>query len=131
MNFETLSVIITAVIAFCALFAPAITTVINNRFQLRIKKLELQQKHFEETTLYKKNIIENYLKYAGSCIAHANDENMSLYGEYYLLVLLYVPDKLSTLISDINNKMLKYKWEEACVEFEKIVPQLKELLKEL
>ena len=131
MNLETISILITAVIAVCALFAPAITTVINNRFQLRIKKLELQQKHFEETTLYKKNIIENYLKYAGSCIAHANNENMSLYGEYYLLVLLYVPDELSTSISNINSQMRKCKWESACVNFEKIVPQLKELLKEL
>jgi len=45
----SLSFTITAIIALCALISPIATTLLNNRHQLKIKELELKQKHYEVT----------------------------------------------------------------------------------
>ena len=44
MKFD-LTFTITAVIAVCALIAPVLTTLINNHYQVRLKQLELENRH--------------------------------------------------------------------------------------
>lgn len=124
----SLSFTITAIIALCALISPIATTLLNNRHQLKIKELELKQKHYEVTEVYKRNIFENYLKYAGSCTAYADTGPLQSYGEYYFLALMYVPDDMKAEMVSIHADMVKYHWDQANTALELLTPKIYRLL---
>ncbi len=94
-----LTITISVIVALCAIVSPIATAIINNRYQLSLKKIDMEQKHLESTILYRKSIFENYLKYAGRCISHADPNALKDYGEYYLLALLYAPSELHSEMS--------------------------------
>ena len=57
-----LTVTITAILGIAAIISPIATAIINNRYQLKLKKLELKQAHMDKTTYYIRSIFENYLR---------------------------------------------------------------------
>ena len=75
-----LTISISVILTICAIISPIATTIINNRYQIKIKKIELQQEHFKNTVLYKRSIYENYLKYAGRCISSPDPDSLKKYG---------------------------------------------------
>lgn len=101
-----LTVTISVIVALCAIVSPIATAIINNRYQLKLRKMDIYQKTLENTMLYKRSIFENYLKYAGRCIFHSDVNALKDYGEYYLLALLYAPIELHTEMKEINVLML-------------------------
>ena len=91
-----LSWVITTVIAVCALLSPILTAIINNHYQIKLKKLELASLETEARVTYKRNIYESYLKYAGRCVQYSDQESMKMYGEVYFLAFTYelvIPSK--------------------------------------
>ena len=66
MKFD-FTVTITAILGIAAVISPIATAIINNRYQLKVKKLELEQNHKDKTTYYVRSIFENYLRYTGKC----------------------------------------------------------------
>ncbi|MCH1972581.1 hypothetical protein MCI89_09540 [Muricomes sp. OA1] len=123
-----LTITISVIVALCAIVSPIATAIINNRYQLSLKKIDMEQKHLESTILYRKSIFENYLKYAGRCISHADPNALKDYGEYYLLALLYAPSELHSEMKCINALMLEYKWSQATPLFEILTPKINGLL---
>lgn len=57
MKFD-LTFTITAVIAACALIAPVLTTLINNHYQVRLKQLELENRHQEDLINHKRDLFK-------------------------------------------------------------------------
>ena len=53
-----LTITVTAILGIAAIISPIATTIINNRYQLKLKKLEFQQIHLEKTTYYIRSIFE-------------------------------------------------------------------------
>lgn len=92
-----------------SILVPVFTQVANNRFQLKMKEQERQILEKEKAiTAY-----EDFFKYAGGCIMHANPNNISEAGASIQQLYLYLPtnrwsdlDKLYDLVKDNN-------WEEA------------------
>ncbi len=123
-----LTITVTAILGIAAIISPIATAIINNRYQLKIKKLELQQKHLESTTYYIRSIFENYLRYAGRCIYNSDLDARKDYGEYYFLALSYAPESLSNSFININTAIYQNDYEYAISLLEKLKPEINKLL---
>lgn len=123
-----LTVTISVIIALCAIISPIFTAIINNRHQIKMKKLELKQKEYEDTVMYERNLYENYLKYAGRCIYYADSEALKDYGEYYFSALMYAPPGLQHEMIEANKLMLKDDWDNAAVLIETLTSKIHDSL---
>ncbi len=123
-----LSFTITAIVALIALISPIFTTLLNNRHQLKIKKLELAQKQSENTVLYKRNIFENYVSALSKLSAHPSNETLEEYGKYYSLAYMYLPESLQGDMSKINSHVLNHNWENISPLFENLIPKIYKVL---
>lgn len=100
-----LTITISVILALAAIISPIFTAIINNRYQLKIKKLELKQKEYEQTILYKRNIFENYLRYLNDVFQHPDKESLSGYAQYYPLAFMYLPQNVREKLSVVNHKL--------------------------
>lgn len=126
-----LTITVTAILGIAAIISPIATAIINNRYQLKLKKLELHQKQLENTTYYIRSIFENYLRYAGRCIYNSDREARKDYGEYYFLALSYVPDDISSTMININSAIYDCDYYKATTLLEQLEPSLSKLLQKL
>lgn len=127
-NFAT---IISVIIALCAIISPIFTSFINNNHQKHLKKLEFSEQRYRDTVLYKQKIFENYLKYAGRCIAYATDESIRDYGEYYLIALMYAPNEIQEEMIKIHDKINNRNWSDATNLLEQLTPMITNMLQKL
>jgi hypothetical protein len=98
-----LTISITVIVAIAAIISPVITTLLNNHYQLKIKKMEMQQKQYEDTVLYRRQIIENYLQALSVVMQTCNRINQENYAKYYSVAYLYLPDAIQKEMSEINH----------------------------
>ena len=119
-----LTVSITAILAICAIISPILTALINNAHHTKIKKLELKQEHYQNTTLHRREIFENYLRYTGRCIYRSDSSALKDYGEHYFSALAYAPKDLAEDMIAVNNLIINCRWPEATPMFEKITTKI-------
>ena len=108
-----LTITISVIVALAAIISPVLTSFINNKHQLKLKRLELEQQKYEQTVMYKRNIFENYLK-GVSGISHysTTKENWSYYSENYPLAFMYLPPEVQKKMSLINNLIRNSQYQE-------------------
>lgn len=105
----TISVIVTLV----AIISPIFTSVINNIYQLKLKKLELKQNEYEKITLHKRELFENFLS-AFNQVCHLQTyEAISQYSSCYSLVYIYLPQNVRKDLGMINLLISRKHWDEA------------------
>lgn len=126
-----LTITVTAILGIAAIISPIATAIVNNLYQLKLKKIELQQKHLENTTYYIRSIFENYLRYAGRCIYNSDRVALKDYGEYYFLALSYAPDEMTDLLISINNCIYNEQFDDATRQLEQLKPKISVLLQRL
>lgn len=119
-----LTISISVIVALCAILSPILTAIINNRHQIKIKRMELSQQEHRDTTLYLRNVYESYLKHAGRCIYYADQDALKDYGEYYYSALMYAPPDIQADMIAANNLMLEDKFNEASVLIEKLTTKI-------
>ena len=83
---------LTGIALVAAIVSPVITTILTNRFQLKLKKLEAVQK--------KTNVIDEYLKGASLSAYTLGVEEK--FEEYRALILLYVSEEHHEKIQQLN-----------------------------
>lgn len=128
-----LSITISAIIAIAAIISPILTAVINNIHQKNMKKLELKEKHYEETVSYQKEIFENYLSKTGNYIGSTFTSVNALmeYDDAYLVALLYAPNDLQILMKKANDIIRLRKVPPALSAFEELIPKIQEHIQKL
>lgn len=126
-----LTISISVIVALCAIISPILTSIINNRYQLKMKKMELEQENIKNTILYKRNIFENYLKYSGERISYADASAQKNYGEYYFLALTYAPSELIPEMEKINHFMECHDYSNASSLLEDLTPKICDMLQQL
>lgn len=126
-----LSFTITAIIALTSLISPIITCLINNHHQLKIKELELKQQAQIKLVDYKKEIFENYLKYAGAYVYNCNAEVQTQYGKYSFLAMTYAPKNISNEIELINENLLNLNYESAIIKLNLLTISIRSFLQQL
>lgn len=130
MNID-LTVTISVILTLTAIASPIATSIINNIHDSKIKKLELRNKHLQTTIHHRNEIFENYLRYAGRCIAVADINASKEYYEYYFLSLLYVSDELRAEMKVIHQYIENGEYEKTVASLQQITPKLYGLLQEL
>ena len=128
MDLSVISLAVSISVSLAAIISPGIVTWMNNRHQLKIKKMELSQEHFEKNTLHEREIWENYLKYAGHVIQRNKTESQQGYGEYYFKALLYAPDDIRSDMTAINY-LIEWNPTSATKQFEEMIPKIKQLIR--
>lgn len=98
-----LTITVSVIVALAAVISPILTTLINNHHQTTLRMLELKQKHYEQTVLYKRNIFENYLKGLSMVSQNPTLENIDRYSKYYSLAYMYLPEHIRIKMSYVNN----------------------------
>lgn len=100
---------ISVIVALAAIISPILilTAIINNHYQLKLKHMELKQKEYEETIMYKRNIFENYLRNLNDVFQHPTNKSLSRYAQYYPLACLYLPEDIGRQLSEVNHKLGK------------------------
>lgn len=123
-----LTISISVIVALCAIISPILTAIINNRYQTKIRLIEHLQQEQKDIFLHRRNIYENYLKYAGRCIYYADHDALKDYGEYYYSALIYAPPDIQTDMIEANKFMLEDNYDEASVLIEALAAKLHAIL---
>lgn len=131
MELSTLSICISIAVAFAAIISPIIVTILNNHHQFKLKKLELDQQHFERTTMHKRELIENYLRATGSFLAWPDDQTKKEYGNYYFKALLYVGGDIRVLMENVNAHIDLTEFTTAAEQLEIAIPEIEQFLQSL
>lgn len=119
-----LTISISVIVAVCAIVSPILTSIINNRHQIKLKQMEQFLVERKDTVLHYRNIYENYLKYAGRCIYCADREALKDYGEYYYSALMYAPADIRASMIHANTLMLKDQYDEASALIEELAAKI-------
>ena len=84
-----------------SIVTPAISTYLNNRFQLRLKESELKYLHQKDLYSKKREIYETFLHEAGKFIQYDDYINCSIPRQYAYQLYLYLPAKHWPLVNII------------------------------
>lgn len=120
-----ITITISVIVALCATISPIFTAIINNRYQLKLKKMELKQQEYERTVMYERKLYENYLKNAGRCIYYSDVAAQKDYGEAYFAALMLVPDEWRKLMISADKAIAKSDMNAAAAILEKLTPMIR------
>lgn len=127
---DKLANILTVALAFAAIISPSITAIINNRYHLKLRKLEIEADNKKSNNQAKKDIYMGFLQYAGKYLYFDHPEYMKEYGEYFFRILpLVSPDLRNKLIE--FNKLMTNDRHTAGRLLEELTPDIKKELEEL
>lgn len=119
-----LTISISVIVALCAIISPILTAIINNRYHIKMKRMELSQQEYSNSVLHYRSVYENYLKYAGRCIYFADQDALKDYGEYYYSALMYAPHDIQKDMVRANSLMLEDKYDDASLIIETIATKI-------
>lgn len=100
-----MTVTLSIIVAMCSIVAPVISSVLTNRYNLKLRRLDYAQKQMERQRYYDQTLYEEYLKSAGRCIGKSDFESMQKYKEAYYLLLAYAPSDIRAAMIEIDSKM--------------------------
>lgn len=121
-----LSFTITAIIALISLISPILTTIINNFHDSKIRELELKNRIYEQTVIYKRDIILSYLSSVGKCISYCETTDLKDYGFYYAKsIALITNDNTIELMKKLNQEIVDHSWDSASKIFHTLIPYIK------
>lgn len=123
-----LTISITTILAICAIIAPILTAIINNLYQIKIRKIELKYESHKSTTLHNRDIFEHYLSATGRYLYYDDAQSEISYGEAYFSALQLVPKNIRNQMVSINSHIIDGNIPEAIKELEIIAPILHSLL---
>lgn len=106
LNLDKIYVILSTITLFAAIFSPMLTAIISNQYQLKLKKLELEDAARKDDENHKREIIEQYLIHAGRCLKEPYAENFSAYAGYHAIAFQYVPKELHGKMQKLHDDIL-------------------------
>ena len=108
-----LTVTISAIVAIAAIISPVITALINNAYQLKLRKLEIQQQRYENDIMHRRKIFEDFLSSFNDACQSQSKEAISRYASSYSLVYICLPEKVRKDLGLVNLLIAKGDWDEA------------------
>ena len=93
-----LTVTISVIIALCAIISPIIVSIINNHYQIKLKKIEINQ-------INKAKIFEDYLCNLQRYIKYQTSDNKMKYGESYGKALVYASEETRKIMIELDRQM--------------------------
>lgn len=96
-----LTMTVGSILAISAVVAPVITSVINNRYQLKIKQLELDDAQRRRESQRLIDIYDTYALAAGACIIYPNKAELAAFQAASAKAMLYAPDEVLPKMRDL------------------------------
>lgn len=110
---------------------PIITTVLANRHQLKLRKLEISDNRTMTFLDSRKQTIENFMKYVGECIANPGRQTKGQCGRNFFPIYPYVPESLWNSLDSLYETLVDdFDVEVARSQFARITRVLADLLRE-
>lgn len=128
---NNLSVSISIVVAICAIISPILTAIINNHYQYKLRKLDDEKELRKTSAIYKRDVLENYLKYLGQCHVRATADSEANYGKYYFLAYLYAPSDVLPLMEEIDKHYSNHDFYNKDIPLETVAFKLREHINSL
>lgn len=94
MNVD-LTVTVSVIIALCAIISPIIVAIINNRYQLKLKKIEFARD-------YKIHAFEEYMSSLQRRISNRNSNTVSEYAKAFGNALIYASPSTQSVMLEID-----------------------------
>ncbi len=110
---EKISSLMPSITAIVAIIAPVLIAIINNHHQYRLKKMELEQKSYEQSVLHKREIFEKFLSAFNKVCQLQTENAISEYSSCYSLVYIYLPKPVRDELGIINLLIKENNWTEA------------------
>lgn len=101
-----------SITAITAILAPLFVAIINNHHQYKLKKMELEQKSYEQSVLHKREIFEKFLSAFNKACQLQTADAVSEYSSCYSLVYIYLPKPVRDELGKINLLIKQHDWSE-------------------
>lgn len=115
----------TLVIAVVAIVSPLATTYLNNRHQMALKQIELDEKRREDYDLHVRKVFEDYAQAVGSVTEIKSGASLQNYGSCYQLALFYADASLHEDMIELNKHILAHDWNLARMQADNVVIMLR------
>jgi hypothetical protein len=106
------------------ILGPIITTILTNRFQLRLKQMDIVQNAFAE----KNHIVQTCISSIGACIACSNTETQSLFGKTFHNVYPFVSTDNWKLLDSFYQAVIDDDYDTVKKLYPSVIHLLSELL---
>lgn len=128
---EKINNLMPSITAITAILAPVLIAIINNHHQYRIKKMELEQKSYEQSVLHKREIFESFLSAFNKVCQLQTQEAVSEYSSCYSLVYIYLPKPVRDELGEINLLIKQNNWMEVIKYVDRISMDIAKELEKL
>lgn len=112
-----------------SIISPAVTTILTNRHQLKLRKLDIQEKHTSTYNAARASTIEDFISKVGKCISHPTTTTCKECAESFFHIYAYTPQSLWPFLDELNDRIESDDWTEARELFNGIAKSLACLLK--
>lgn len=109
---------------------PLLTAWLNNRHQLKLRKLDIQEKQIAEYSEHQRFAIENFLSSTSKYLSDCQCQNIEVCGEHFFQVYSYVPKDLWNDLNSLYSYICEDKTSEARSLFLTLSNQLADILTE-
>ena len=112
-----------------SIISPAITTILSNRHQLKLREVDIQEKHSDAYNNALVSTIEEFITNVGRCVSRPSAPARKECAESFFRIYAYTPQSLWPFLDDLNNKIDCDDWDGALKLFNSIAKSLACLLK--
>lgn len=110
---------------------PIVTAIINNRHQLKLRKLDIKQHSIETYETRRFEAINTFLSQVGHCLSYSDIEGIKSCGSSYFCVYQFVPADMWPELDQLYNKLISDESSDEVELFQAITHRLSEILKEV
>lgn len=113
-----------------AILSPAITAYFTNQHQLKLRKIDIEEKAIDVYEKHRFETISTFLSQAGRFLSHPNTANMDNFGERFHSIYQFVPESSWQSYDEFYNLCISSNYVEARKRFLTISHELNAILKE-
>ena len=123
-----LTITVATILSIAAIISPIVTAIINNRYHLKIRRLDSEIELRKESAFYNRSIYENYLESAFKYLKHHDADAKHEYSECYALALIYFPESLLPQIIEIDSVLRSSHMANAFDKLENLSKDVRKIL---
>lgn len=88
-----------------SIISPAITTILTNRHQFKLRELDIQEKHSSTYNAARASTIEDFISKVGKYISYSSSSARKECAESFFHIYAYTPQSLWPFLDDLNDKI--------------------------
>lgn len=115
------------IISVTSVTASLITAIVAQWHSRKMRKIDIEESHYQDNIAFKRNIYMNYLKNVGTYLSKRDPNDKHLYQESYYQLLGYAPQDICSILIEINDDIDKK--DSQCTVAKQKLPKVASLIK--